>query len=69
MIAAAILIIASIMPDSAYAYVDPNTGGYFFQVLFPIAAGVAACYLFLKNYIKKLFGKIARLFGSQGKEM
>lgn len=57
----AIIIIISI-PAFSFAYVDPNTGGYVFQVLFPIISALGAAYLFFKNHIKKMFNNIKAMF-------
>ncbi len=46
----------------APAYIDPNTGGYVFQLLFPIISIIAFAYLFLKRQVKLLFGKIGFIF-------
>jgi len=46
----------------AFAYIDPNTGGYVFQFLFPIFAAITAGYVFFKNQIKRLLAKCCLLF-------
>ena len=43
----------------AFAYIDPNMGGFTFQFLFPIFSAICIAYLFLKNQIKKLYNNIA----------
>ena len=50
------LIILSLQlpANEALAYVDPNTGGYVFQLLYPIFVAIGIGYFFLKNQIKKL---------------
>jgi hypothetical protein len=47
--------------SDAFAYVDPNTGGYVFQLVFPILSIVGLAYLFLKRQIKLLFAGICSL--------
>jgi hypothetical protein len=42
----------------AFAYVDPNTGGYVFQLLFPVLSAAGLAYLFLKRQIKLLCVRI-----------
>lgn len=49
-------------PSNAFAYIDPNAGGYIFQALFPILTAVAAGYLFFKNGIKKAFAGVVGFF-------
>lgn len=57
-----IILISICAPNIAFAYVDPNTGGYIFQSLFPVITAIVAGYLFFKNQIKNLFYKLKRLF-------
>jgi hypothetical protein len=45
-------------PDTALAYIDPNTGGYVFQLLFPIVSAIGFAYFFLKKQIKIIFSRI-----------
>jgi len=47
--------ITTFSPTMALAYVDPNTGGFIFQLFYPIFVVVGISYLFLKRQIKKLF--------------
>lgn len=50
--------------SEASAYVDPNTGGFIFQLLFPIVSVAAFVYLFLKRQVKLLLGKMVSFFKS-----
>src|SRR5690349_11304337 len=61
-VSALVLIAQSVEPSSAYAYIDPNTGGYLFQILFPVISMVAAVYLFFKNQVISIFAKFTGLF-------
>jgi hypothetical protein len=45
--------------SEAFAYVDPNTGGYVFQLVFPIISIIGFAYLFFKRQIKLLFAGIS----------
>jgi uncharacterized RDD family membrane protein YckC len=49
-------------PVTAHAYIDPNTGGYAFQLLFPIISAIVGIYLFFKNQAAAIGKKILRLF-------
>lgn len=49
-----------IMPTTCFAYVDPSTGGYIFQLLFPIISAITAGCIFFRNGIKRLFGIVFR---------
>ena len=47
--------------QNAYAYIDPNTGGFFFQTVAPFVYGIlGVIVVFWKriiNFVKGLFGK------------
>lgn len=49
-------------PGVSHAYIDPNTGGYVFQILFPVISAIAAAFLFFKNRMVMLIKKISSLF-------
>jgi len=49
------------MIDTANAYIDPNTGGYAFQILFPLISAVVGIFLFFKNQVISLWRTLARL--------
>jgi hypothetical protein len=59
-----VLLIVLGLPGQADAYVDPNTGGYIFQILFPIVSAIVAAFLFFKSQIvnmwKKVVGRVRR---------
>ena len=57
-----VLFVTLWYPVEGYAYVDPNTGGYIFQLLFPILSILAAIYLFFKNQVKRIFASLIGLF-------
>ena len=48
------------VPLPASAYIDPNTGGMILQMLAPIIAAVAGVWLFAKDYIRRLWGRLFR---------
>ena len=63
-----IILTLLLSAKEALAYVDSNTGGYIFQLLYPVFMAVGIGYLFLKrqikqlllsfiNFIRKAFGK------------
>jgi len=57
-----------ILPKNAFAYIDPNTGGYVFQILFPIISAIAGILIFFKNGVKRLIALIGRaVFGDKNK--
>jgi len=47
---------------AAWGYMDPNTGGLLFQLLFPLLATAVACWVFIKNRTKRAFKSLTRLF-------
>ena len=49
-----------ILPTTAWAYIDPGTGSYVFQLL--IAGGLAALYT-LRRYWQNVKSSVARLLG------
>jgi len=56
------VVIVQLTVTPAFAYIDPNTGGYVFQFLFPIFAAIAAGYVFFKNQIKRIALKLFSFF-------
>jgi len=50
-------------PSDSYAYIDPNTGGYIFQLLFPIISAIGAIAIFFRNGLKRLFDIFLRMVG------
>jgi hypothetical protein len=46
-----VLLAMLLLPCSAFAYIDPNTGGLFFQLLAPLFAGVVGAWMFLRRSI------------------
>lgn len=48
------------VPLPASAYIDPNTGGMILQMLAPIIAAIAGAWLFAKDYIRRIWGRLFR---------
>lgn len=55
------LILIILSAKNAYAYIDPNTGGFFFQTVAPFIYGIlGVIVVFWKriiNFVKGLFGR------------
>ena len=55
------LILIVLSAKNAYAYIDPNTGGFFFQTVAPFVYGIlGVIVVFWKrivNFVKGLFSK------------
>jgi len=47
--------------SSAYAYIDPNTGGFFFQTVAPFVYGILGVIVIfwkrISGFVKGLFGR------------
>lgn len=63
------IMIIMLIANPAHAYVDPNTGGYVFQILFPILSGIAAIFLFFRDQAKRaihgVVNLVRRVFGGK----
>jgi undecaprenyl pyrophosphate phosphatase UppP len=50
-----------IVTTSAYAYIDPNTGGFFFQTIAPFVYGILAVIVVfwkrITGFVKGIFGR------------
>lgn len=49
-----------LLPLDSYAYIDPNTGGWLFQLLFPVLVAIGIAWNFLKTKIRAFLGWISR---------
>jgi hypothetical protein len=59
------LLIASLtlsFESSAFAYIDPNTGGFFFQTVAPFVYGILGV---IVVFWKRISGFIRRIFGGK----
>lgn len=52
------LILLIIIPDYAYAYLDPGTGSIIFQAILGFIAAVISYFFFFWKKVKSLFKKI-----------
>ena len=50
------------MPTSAFAYIDPNTGGFFFQTVAPFVYGILGA---IVVFWKRIVGFFKGLFGGK----
>lgn len=46
-----ILIALVLQPTFAFAYIDPNAGGFLFQLLAPLFAAIVAAWVFMRRAI------------------
>ena len=59
------LLISLMLVSSAYAYIDPNTGGFFFQTVAPFVYGILGV---IVVFWKRITGFVKGLFGSKQDE-
>jgi len=52
----------------AFAYIDPNTGGYIFQLLAPLVAIVTSVWMFFSDQVKAIWRSFRRVLGQQPKD-
>jgi hypothetical protein len=56
-----LIALAAIAPiQSAYAYVDPNSAGPLYQLLFPLLVALASAFAALRRYIAQLWNRLVR---------
>lgn len=53
-----LLLLFIVCSSEAYAYVDPGTGGYLFQVLFLAFSAVAAVLAFFRSKVEAAAGNV-----------
>lgn len=63
LISALLLDIVLIKP--AYAYIDPNTGGFFFQAVAPVVYGILGV---IVVFWKRITGFVKRIISRSGKQ-
>ncbi len=56
-------ILFALMPGLAFAYIDPNAGGFLFQLLTPVFIAIIAFWAFLKHKLKALWSRLAAFLG------
>ena len=60
-----VLLALVLQPSSAFAYIDPNTGGLLFQLLAPIFAGILGAWVFMRKAIGEFVKGIWRKLTGQ----
>ena len=53
-------LVAMLLPSTALAYIDPNSGGLLFQLLAPIFAGILGVWVFMRKAIGGILRDIWR---------
>ena len=60
-----VFVLALLLPIDCYAYIDPNVGGWLFQLLFPVVVAVGAAWGFFRRYLGALWQRIFRRTGKR----
>lgn len=55
-----LLGIALVCSQPAQAYIDPNVGGWLYQLLFPLLIAIAGAWAALRHKLSELFAAFAR---------
>lgn len=53
-----ILVLAFLLPSDCYAYIDPNAGGWLFQMLFPMLVAIGGVWSIFRHSIGALWKRI-----------
>jgi len=53
----AVIIFFLVIPITAHAYVDPNVGGWLYQLLFPMLIAIAGGWAILRQRVNAFFGR------------
>ena len=59
-------LICSVIPNDAYAYLDPGTGSYLIQILLASLLGAVFA---IKVFWKKIIARFERLFSKENKNV
>lgn len=57
-----------LLPLPAHAYIDPNTGGFLFQLFAPLFALAISAWLLFADKVKLLWMRIKKLFGIENQD-
>ena len=58
----ALVLVLALFSPSVFAYIDPNTGGYLFQLLAPLLALALSAWIFFTDQVKAAWRSIRDLF-------
>jgi len=54
------VVSALLLPLDCYAYIDPNAGGWLFQLLFPLLVAIGGVWSIFRHRIGALWDRIFR---------
>jgi hypothetical protein len=53
-------VLALLLPADCYAYIDPNMGGWLFQMLFPVLVAIGGAWIVLRQRISDIWNRLFR---------
>lgn len=56
------MLLLTLFSPPALAYIDPNTGGYLFQLLAPLVAIAMSVWMFFAHHVKAFWRSILSMF-------
>jgi hypothetical protein len=56
------MIVMALFTPTAFAYIDPNTGGFIFQLLAPLVAIALTVWMFFSNQAKAIWRSFCSMF-------
>lgn len=59
---ALVALLAASFADQAFAYIDPNTGGWLYQMLFPLLIAIAGAWAVLRQKVAEYLSTLAAKF-------
>ena len=54
------LLILLVVPLECHAYIDPNIGGWLFQLLFPVLVAIGGAWVVLRQRIRAFWAQLFR---------
>jgi len=55
-----VLAVLACSTPAAYAYIDPNVGGWLYQLLFPVLVAIAGAWAVLRHKISEFLAMLAK---------
>lgn len=53
-----LFLVVTFYPTICFAYIDPNAGGWLFQLLFPVFVALGATWLMFKSHLIRIVHKL-----------
>lgn len=55
-----LIVVLLLLPLNCHAYIDPNTGGWLFQLLFPLLVAIGGAWVVLRQRIRAFWDRLFR---------